>query len=144
MAKKKNIMPEWMNGYRLYDYWQVFGKKQHAVVDVLSSSKYRHQPLELKTSLSSFIITTDQWLVILRRAQYKHHPWRTQVVRFFLSNFNYTKFFYMKIYLIAISLLLPAIAGAQVKTKSQLPSGNNNSNASMQAAQTAIQTPASL
>jgi hypothetical protein len=50
----------------------------------------------------------------------------------------------MKIYVIAISLLLPAIAGAQVKTMSRLPSDNNNSNASMQAAQTAIQTPASL
>jgi hypothetical protein len=35
----------------------------------------------------------------------------------------------MKIYVIAISLLLPAIADAQVNTMSRLPSGNNNSNA---------------
>ena len=50
----------------------------------------------------------------------------------------------MKIYIIAISLLLPAIAGAQVNTMSRLPAGNNNSSASVLAAQTVIQTPANL
>jgi hypothetical protein len=50
----------------------------------------------------------------------------------------------MKIYVIAISLLLSVITDAQVNTMSRLPAGNNNNNANMQAVQTVIQTPASL